>query len=328
MQSVKFGFLFLVLAAAVLFMPHAQAACNTPDMPAQINVAAISVSTNLPVGATIPGSEKTVHVAGNCDKAYESGKEIIACYYGSGNEIPGMTGVYDSGVPGIGVALMNDQNQRISGAGGTACDSRGTPIGYISSDGMNSFNFDVTLELVKTSNTISSGSLSQAQTIFGIGVYANDGIGSPNTIDYAGNIDVKSITCSVNASALTVILGDNPTTLFSGIGSTGRSVTQNIDITCNNPANVAYTVNSGNGFVAGAPGVINLTQENDVASGIGVQMLVNNRPITPGSYASAGQITTANGTLTLPLTLQYYQTADQITPGAANSVATITLGYQ
>ena len=93
-------------------------------------------------------------------------------------EIPGLKGVYESGVPGVGVALMNDQGQRISGAGGVQCDSRGTPVGYVSGDGTQSFNFDVTLELVKTSDAVTSGTLVQSQTEFGIGVFGHEGIGS------------------------------------------------------------------------------------------------------------------------------------------------------
>lgn len=49
-----------------------------------INVASISVSTALAVGAIIPGSEQTVHVAGNCDQNIDSGLEIVSCYYGTG----------------------------------------------------------------------------------------------------------------------------------------------------------------------------------------------------------------------------------------------------
>jgi hypothetical protein len=53
------------------------------------------------------------------------------------------------------------------------------PIGYVSSDGQQSFSFDVTLELVKTSNEIASGTLAQAQTQFGIGVLAMRGLANP-----------------------------------------------------------------------------------------------------------------------------------------------------
>lgn len=191
MQMIKQCFFLLILASAALFMPHAKAACTTPDMPKMINVASVSVPTTLAVGETIPGTEQTVHVAGQCDQSIDSGLEIVSCYYGTGAEIPGLKGVYDSGVPGVGIALMNEQGQRISGAGGVQCDSRSTPIGYVSSDGQQSFNFNVTLELVKTGSDVTSGTLVQAQTEFGIGVFGHEGIGSHNHIAYAGNVDLE-----------------------------------------------------------------------------------------------------------------------------------------
>lgn len=117
MQMIKQCFFFLVLGTAALFMPHANALCTSSDLPKQINVASVSVSSTLPVGATIPGTEQTVHVAGNCYNPSDFGLPIVACYYGAGLEIPGLSGVYESGLEGIGVALMNDKGQRITGAG-------------------------------------------------------------------------------------------------------------------------------------------------------------------------------------------------------------------
>lgn len=92
---------------------------------------------------------------------------------------------------------MNDKGQRISGAGGVTCDSRGTPIGYVSTDGNQTFDFNVTLELVKTDTAVESGTLNQSQTVFGIGVFGHEGIGSPNNVSYAGNVNLENVTCSV-----------------------------------------------------------------------------------------------------------------------------------
>lgn len=76
----------------------ANALCTSSDLPKQINVASVSVSSTLPVGATIPGTEQTVHVAGNCYNPSDFGLPIVACYYGAGLEIPGLSGVYESGL--------------------------------------------------------------------------------------------------------------------------------------------------------------------------------------------------------------------------------------
>lgn len=58
MQMIKQCFFLLILASAALFMPHAKAACTTPDMPKMINVASVSVPTTLAIGETIPEQSK------------------------------------------------------------------------------------------------------------------------------------------------------------------------------------------------------------------------------------------------------------------------------
>ncbi|MBX8460431.1 fimbrial protein [Enterobacter sp. RIT637] len=329
MQMIKQCFFLLVLGTAALFMPHAKASCTTPDMPKMINVASISVPTTLAVGATIPGSEQTVHVAGNCDHTYESGMEIISCYYGSGSEIPGLTGVYDSGVPGVGVALMNDKGQRITGGGLAACDSRSTPIGYVSNDGMQSFDFNVTLELVKTSEAVQSGTLMQAQTEFGIGVYGNDGIGSPNVISYAGNVNFQNVTCSVLPKNLTVNLGDFPVSDFVSVGMLS-SPAQNFDVTvnCNSTVQPEVKVTSSNGYETAFEGVLKLTKQTGAATGVGVQMVFDGNIAAFDTYVSTRSEAIANETLTIPFEVRYEQVSDVVTPGPANTVATITLAYK
>ncbi|MCP6373872.1 ferrous iron transporter B, partial [Klebsiella pneumoniae] len=84
----------------------------------------------------------------------------------------------------------------------------------VSTDGTQSFNFEVTLELVKTSDTVTSGTLVQSQTEFGIGVFGHEGIGNPNHIAYSGNVILHQVTCSVSPKNLTVNLGDFPVSDF------------------------------------------------------------------------------------------------------------------
>ncbi|UUR71405.1 fimbrial protein [Enterobacter asburiae] len=329
MQMIKQCFFLLVLGTAALFMPHAKATCTSPDMPKMINVASISVPTTLAVGETIPGTEQTVHIAGNCDQSGDKGLEIVSCYYGSGAEIPGLKGVYDSGVPGVGVALKNEEGQRISGAGGVQCDSRGTPIGYVSSDGSQSFSFQVTLELVKTSDTVSSGTLVQAQTQFGIGVFGHEGIGNPNDIAYSGNVILHQVTCSVLPKNLTVNLGDFPVSDFISIG-TLSSPEQNFDVTvnCDSTVQPEVKITSSNGYETAFEGVLKLTQQPGAATGVGVRMLFDNNIATFDTYVNTRSEAIANETLTIPFQVRYEQVSDVVTPGPANTVATITLAYK
>ncbi|MBY6290503.1 fimbrial protein [Enterobacter bugandensis] len=329
MQMIKQCFFLLILGTAALFMPHAKATCSTPDMPKMINVASISVPTTLAVGETIPGTEQTAHVAGHCDQSIDSGLEIVACYYGTGAEIPGMKGVYDSGVPGIGIALMNDKGQRISGAGGVQCDSRAMPIGYVSDDGQLSFNFDVTLELVKTSSEVTSGTLVQSQTEFGIGVFGHEGIGSPNHIAYAGNINLQTVTCSVLPKNLTINLGDFPVSDFIGVGTLSQPAQEfNVSVNCNTTVQPEVKITSANGYEEGFEGVIKLTPESGAAKGVGVRMLFDGNIATFDNYVSTQRPAEANETLEIPFQVRYMQTQPEVLPGPANTVATLTLAYK
>ena len=329
MQMIKQCFFLLVLGTAALFMPHAKATCTSSDLPRQINVAAISVSSTLPVGATIPGTEQTVHVAGNCYNPSDYGLPIVACYYGSGLEIPGLSGVYESGVEGVGVALMNDKGQRITGAGGMYCNSTATPLGFVSTDSSEAFNFNVTLELVKTSDTVKSGSLSQAQSKFGIGVYQHEGISDPNTISYAGNVELQNVTCSVLPKNLTVNLGDFPVSDFVSVGMLS-SPAQNFDVTvnCNSTVQPEVKVTSANGYESAIEGVLKLTQQTGVATGVGVRMLFDDHIATFDTYVNTQSEAIANETLVIPFEVRYEQVSDVVTPGPANTVATITLAYK
>ncbi|HDT4048371.1 TPA: type 1 fimbrial protein [Enterobacter bugandensis] len=329
MQMIKQCFFLLILGSAALFMPHAKATCTSPDLPKELNVASISVSSTLPVGATIPGTEQTVHVAGNCYNIADFGLPIVACYYGSGLEIPGLAGVYESGVEGVGVALMNDKGQRITGAGGIYCNSTATPLGYVSNESDEAFNFDVTLELVKTSDTVKSGSLSQAQSKFGIGVYQHEGISDPNTIAYSGNVNVQTVTCSVSPKNLTINLGDFPVSDFVSVGMLS-SPAQNFDVTvnCNSNVQPEVKVTSSNGYEPGAAGVIKLTQQPGMATGVGVRMLFDDHLATFDTYVNTQSQAIANQTLAIPFEVRYEQTSDVVTPGPANTVATVTLAYK
>lgn len=318
--------MLILLACGLFFMPHAKASCTTPSIPFTANMASVAVSSTLDVGAVIPGTEQTVEVHGSCSEGHE-GNVIIACYYGTGAEVAGYPGVYDTGVEGIGITLVNQQGQRIIG-GGAWCDTRNTPLGYVSSDGNDTFNFTATLALVKTSTHIGTGSLLQAQTQFGVGVYGREGLGSPNTISYSGNIAYKVVTCSVDPKSLTITLGDFPESQFTAPGVTTAWHPFSVNVLCNDPVEIGVKVSSANGYEASLPGVMKLTQEAGAATGLGVRMQTNGQPTVFDAYVLVGGIARADTSLAIPFQVQYYQVANSVTPGSANTVATITVSYR
>jgi hypothetical protein len=68
-----------------------------PPTPFTQQLAQIAVSRALPVGSDIPGTQRVFTFSGNCrDRSgwadVTPGHPIIACYYGSGEEVAGFPG--------------------------------------------------------------------------------------------------------------------------------------------------------------------------------------------------------------------------------------------
>lgn len=338
---IRIFILLIMLGGGTLMSQMASAAvaiCPTsPALPIVQPLSSLAVLSSLPIGSVIPGSDKTFSFTGNCapnqaGTGVGPGDPIITCYYGTGAAVAGMAGVYASGVPGVGIAVENSSGQRITSASGWACNSSATPIGRLGSDANRSFSVSLKLMLIKTAQNISAGTISQAQTQWGLGVFHN---GSPSgvslsnptypTISYSGNVAVKTIACTVPPS-LNFPMGNISLAAFSGVGSVAAAQTVNLPVTCNNTVAVSINMTS-NSYVNQSLGVMNITNTAGAATGVGVQMFFNDTPINFGTDLLTGSITTANGTLNIPLTAKYYQTGPTITAGSANATATVNMIY-
>ncbi|WP_232785419.1 MULTISPECIES: fimbrial protein [unclassified Serratia (in: enterobacteria)] len=317
--------------------PMAQAAnygcTSTPDIPGVATLTSTAVSTSLPVGSVIPGTERSFSFSGNCAaiSTIPQGIAIITCYYGVGGEVSGMPGVYDTGVSGVGITLINSAGQRVVGAG-PGCDTRGTPLGYISNTSGKTFSVSMTLALVKTAANIVPGTLHRSQTIFGIGMYNTGyGLGSnaDSSVSYSGDVTYKSITCSVGSGdgIVPVPLGNVPAAQFSGINTTAGAQPFNIPVTCNDRVNVSMSM-SAPGYISVPNGVIALTPAGNNAGGVGVQILYNGNPVAFNQFFAVGTVANTGATLSIPFVAQYFQYAISISPGTANAMATATLEYQ
>ncbi len=260
----------------------------------------------------------------------DAGQPVIACYNGFGREVPGIPGVYDSGVAGVGVSLRNDKGERVTGAADQICSDT-TPVGQVSgtkgSDGSLPCSFDDTLELVKTSDAVASGSLTTSNTQFNLGVARIEAVGEPNSISYSGNVMVKEVTCNISPKSMTITLGDFPVNIFTSPGTLVSQSTFTVDMLCDQDAQPEMMITSANGYEANYPGVIKLTPESGVANGVGVRILLNKAVPEFGKYIA---MTTAfaNVQQHYPVTVSYEQTSAEVTPGTANAVATITVAYQ
>lgn len=74
--------------------------------------------------------------------------------------------------------------------------------------------------------------------------------------------------------------------------------------------------------------MIKLTKQTGMATGVGVRMLFDDRIATFDTYVNTQSRAVANETLEIPFQVRYEQINDVVTPGPANTVATITLAYK
>lgn len=135
--------------------------------------------------------------------------------------------------------------------------------------------------------------------------------------------------CTLDTPNLNFDLGEHKQKAFSAVGSLGREITQSIILSCDLKTKYSLTVN---GDDAGKSGVIKLTQEPGVATGIGVQLFAgkNKEPIVLGSAKEMGTSANTGTDLkeTIDITARYYQTENTVTPGVANASATFTIAYE
>lgn len=326
MQTLRYGSLLALLAAMFLFMPQAKAACSTGDLPWAATPGTLTVPATLSPGNVIPGSARTHQVKGRCDAA-DGGKPITACHIGIGEEVPGMPGVYPTGIEGIGIELVNSAGQVVRGRA-AHCDSRNTPLGYVSNDGSGSFSLPLTLQLVKTANTTGQQKMSLHSGVWALGVYPDEPLGRLNAVRYGGNVAVKATTCSVDPKSLTVALGDFSVGHFSHIGSTSGWRAFYLTAVCSDEVTMTARVTSANGATTISDGndVLNLTPGG--ATGVGVKMNIGNVSLRYDYPIPFGDRTVPNQPFTLPFEVQYYQIDKQVTPGKANTVATIDIEYK
>lgn len=324
MKYMKYLFMLCLLAGSTLFMPDAKANCTSNYLPQNAYMNYASTTPSTAIGDVIAGTESTLDITVNCTED-PSNKVLIACFIGPGEEIPGMPGVYASGVPGVGVTLYNSDWKRIVGKGEN-CDSRSTPV--YQPDSSKTFSALVNMALVKTSNEMGSGYFTSGSS-FLFKMYNGEKLATNSTFSLTGFYTPNQVACSIDPKSLVVNLGDLPATQFTGPGYTTAWKNFDVNITCEDSASVSFRVSGTEGIADDSKGVMKLTNSPDSATGLGVQMEVNDIPIMYlHGYYGYGPISSITKTATLRSGIRYYQTASEVTPGSANATVELTIAYQ
>lgn len=256
------------------------------------------------------------------------------------NKSMGAYNTVPTSVSGVGVRISTI-------GGGTA----GLPSGYLplrgtlsikSSDTTWNLDSTGTFELVKT-GPISAGTYTLPYNWTGIKIGAANSPFSMNFIqgEYTSApsfVTKPGPTCTLATPSIQVPLGTVPSSSFSTVGSTSPKQSFNISLNCSggyagNTVSL-YTTMTDQTNPANVSDTLSLTTTS-TASGVGIQIFNGSDAIKYGPDSRiAGNlnqwfVTQAGvGTVNVPLSAAYVKTANTITAGSANAIATFTLSYQ
>ncbi|WP_340543750.1 fimbrial protein [Escherichia coli] len=142
-------------------------------------------------------------------------------------------------------------------------------------------------------------------------------------------INLHSLSCDLNTPDVPVSLspaaGINSDITFKGINSTSALVDFNIGLTCDPGTNVAIRF-EGDTVSGSNNSILKLTQQNNSASGVGVQILDKNKNIIPLNQPDyVLQLSNIQQSATsLNFSARYIQTESNVTPGKADADADAT----
>nr|WP_314265922.1 fimbrial protein [uncultured Moellerella sp.] len=142
------------------------------------------------------------------------------------------------------------------------------------------------------------------------------------------SIYINILNCSLNQTNYNIFLGDWYDTQFTNIGDSSEMVDVPISLRCMAGTNINVTVTSSNGYTDAATGKINLTAGENSAKGIAIQLLDNNGDSIKLNDKFNQTNSAPEGDYIFKWKARYIKTANTITPGTANSTATVNIRYE
>lgn len=347
-KSCFYGVLFALTGLLLLVSGTAQAAdgrynnCSSPQLPASTTIQAKSWSA-LPIGSPIPGADVNTTIQITCAAASDA--DTAGCIGGGGWALtansftPGETSLTNTYTyPGLN-----------AGVGFQALGEDGLPLPM--QYGQQNARFfilnperpvdgpqtaHIRFRLVKTAATVTEGTspIPRFYMACNGSEYANVNE-ALSYVNLSANITRVTSSCVPVVSETTVTLPSVGRTSFQGVGDTAKRTSFNLGFQCDADAHalVAFT----DGSTPGTTGTVVKLNTGSTATGVGVQLLSDGVPVemTPNELMSVGGTHLkldsepgASQVVNLPLSVEYVQTATEITSGTVNASVLVNIAYQ
>lgn len=319
MLSIRQKGIYLILLLTLVFTPksYAEAECWAVwDIYPSTSQGPVTVPMNAPIGSLLASGVYSYAVKvvknnsfgapGNFVLQPRTSTKWTGIYYDS---MP----VYKTSKEGVGIAYRTDARDGLL----DVYAPQYTYEGYLMRTNLEYF-------LVKYAD-ITSGTLPAYNPVSVsytcLGITNGKGLGQ---ISFPA-VDIQVNGCNTTTPSIQVPMGTVNSHSFSGPGSYGRSVPFTIGLDCQVDTKVSLTLGTSGSSDNVLP--LNGNTGEQVASGLGIQILYDGNPLPLGAPTNLLDSTTV-GANEIPMTARYYQTGVKITPGAANSVASFTLTYR
>lgn len=295
-----------------------------PYSPPRNEVVGTPLAGGIPVGITVSNVPNLLGIY-NCN--------IRQTVTVTGAEVS--TGVYPTGINGVGVSFYFNSTLITSGNNGSHIDtnfnSASGPLPSVEArlvvDGQ------VATGSVSTSSSnlqirYQAGLVSPLLSCLGLAL-AWDHTDTLNT----ASITTTPITCSVTTPSVSVTLPNISTTSLSSVGQTTGDTPFNIGLNCNSGASVYVTLTDAN--TPGNTSELLSLGPSSTAAGVKLRIHESNNGTLVffgPDFPTAGNtnqwlVGSSASTSNIPLTVHYYRDG-ALTAGTVNAVATFTMSYQ
>ncbi|GAB3769884.1 fimbrial protein [Ramlibacter monticola] len=241
--------------------------------------------------------------------------------------VAGMTAVYQTSVPYLGIKVVETMSYTVVGTAVTRWFS--PPVNFDGQWARPSYQ----VSLVVTGPVTGDQNFNMPKPL--ARDYASDSPASLQNEYVLHELEVSSTNIRVNKAGspcttanVSANLGTQQASAFTGIGSFTSAASFNIQL-ANCPIGmsaITYQIDPTTAVVANTGQSVVTLNAGSTATGVGVQLLDGSgTPFPLGSPTSLGN---AGGSYTIPLKARFYQTGGTVGGGTANAAMTFTITYQ